>query len=234
MRQDCLILPALGSSELVISFTSYGTHSIPAGDFEWKNIVGSFAVHKIFMRDSFQHWYRSACLGFSPSLLHTIASIKAYIATHGITKVITIGSSMGGHGALLFGSLLHADHCISLAPQVNLHRDFLLPNGDLRWQAKMTEINMIGYDDLDLAEIVKRSPPGETLVYFDAAVALDKIHAETLTGLPNIALIDAGIGEHEVAYALAKSGEITRMLRDRLPAEAFAYQLAKPLEACAT
>jgi len=211
----------IGSTELVIAFTSYGGHSVPAGNFEWQNIVGEFATHKIFMRDSFQHWYHSACLGFSPSLTHTIASIKAYVATHGITKIITIGSSMGGHGALLYACLLQADHCLSIAPQINIHSDFLLPNQDLRWEAKMTEINMIGYDDLDLSDLVRRSPPGEALIYYHSAHSLDETHAKTLTGLRNIVVQDVGIGEHEVAYALAKQGTITRILRDRLSAASF-------------
>lgn len=216
MRQDCLILPKVGSTELVIAFTSYGGHSVPAGDFEWRNMLAEFDAHQIFLRDSFQHWYHSACLGYTPSLDHTITSLRAYIATHGITKVTTIGSSMGAHGALLYGCLLNTDHCIAIVPQVKIKREFLLHYGDTRWDPKMTEINMIEYPDLDIATLSKRTSPKEALVYFDAANILDAIHANALSGLPNFTIENIGYGDHELAYTMAKQGILTKLLRQRL------------------
>lgn len=216
MRTDCLSLPSLHSRTLVIAFTSYGTHGVPARSFEWVNTVSALGVHGLYFRDTFQHWFHAGCRGYSASLEHSVLLVEAYIASHSIEKVITIGSSMGGHGALLFGALLGVDHVIAFSPQVNMDHNWLLPHGDLRWQLKASEINHSAYDYLNLAELLHSRRPKETSLFYDSAVGLDELHARTLQGLPGVELTDLRKGEHEVAYVMAKAGEVTRLLGERI------------------
>jgi len=173
-------------------------------------------VHAIYLRDSFQHWFHSACLGFSPSCEHTLLAIRSYIDVHKIERVITIGSSMGAHGALLFGALLEADHAIAFAPQVNIDAAWLSAQSDNRWINKTTEINNIAYNHLNISELFRTRRPKETLVYYDSFVELDKTHALTLSNIHGVSTIDVGSGSHEVAYQLAKSGVVTKLLSERI------------------
>jgi pimeloyl-ACP methyl ester carboxylesterase len=219
-QQDCLILPKLGAGTLIIAFTSYGTHAEPAIEFEWIRTVSRLDVSCIFFRDSFQHWYHSACLGYSASLEHTLVNLRTFIRAQGISKVITLGSSMGGHGALLFGALLGADHTIAFAPQVNMDAGWLAQNGDDRWQWKAKEINRIGYDHLNLARLFIHHKPRETVILCDPAVVLDVRHAASIAHFEGVTLSERHIGGHELAYVVTKSGELTHMLESRLAASA--------------
>lgn len=216
MRQDFHIIPVLGSRTLVIALTSYGGHATPASRFEWVNVVTRLNVNAMFLRDTHQQWYHAACLGFSTSFDHTLLNIRSFIRANAIERVITLGSSMGGHGALLLGAHLNADHAVTFAPQVNMHSEWLQGHNDDRWSWKATELNSIGYADLDISALYRDRSAAETLVYFDGNNQLDRMHAELLGFAQGVKMFDVGAGSHELAYMLTKSGEVTRILQDRI------------------
>ena len=121
---------------------------------------------------------------------------------------------MGGHGALLLGSILNAEQIIAFSPQINISADFLEEIQDKRWELKMKEINTIGFDYLDLSKIDMSN--SNVQIYYDGSDALDKRHISLIKERDGISANDVRLGGHATAFALAKSGEVSRILNNYL------------------
>ena len=210
MRSDCLITPAEQSRDLVIACTSYGGHSAPADRFEWTRVLAPAACHKIFLRDSMQHWFQGGLLGFSHSLEDTIEKLRAFIAARGITRILTLGSSMGGYGALLLASLLRAERTIAFAPQTSMEFGWMSSIGDLRWEQKLTELRHLGLGELDLVALLRASgPPGHSQIVYPQTIAFDVVHARRLGEFSTTELIEVVDGTHELAINYVRSGWVS-------------------------
>lgn len=80
----------------------------------------------IFMRDRSKSWYFKGVQGVSDSLRGTVAFLKSEAEKIPLPRrVILLGSSMGGYGAILHGALLAkagvpVDHIVAFSPQIYL------------------------------------------------------------------------------------------------------------------
>ena len=195
---------------LIIAMTSYGGHMQPARGFEWEGVLRSATCHKLFLKDSRQHWYHGGLTGFSHTLDETLARIRELMTEWGATRVMCLGSSMGGFGALMFGSLLRAERVIAISPQVNLDPAWMAEIGDRRWEWKMAEIYWQGYDTLDLLPMYENFSPPDTRILFSSEDHLDYRHAQRLTTPGLVHGVPIPESDHEIAYPLARSGLLTQ------------------------
>lgn len=79
-------------------------------------------INIIFVRDVEQCWYLT---GYDGKSTHNVffRDIKTIINNNfKKSRIITIGQSAGGFGALLFGTLLNADKIITFVPQTSCHK----------------------------------------------------------------------------------------------------------------
>ncbi|WP_293868719.1 hypothetical protein [uncultured Alsobacter sp.] len=82
----------------------------------------------ISVRDQSRSWFNA-----DPPALKNLADwLAARVAQRPGPRVVTLGSSVGAFGALLFARLLKADTCIALSPQVAVGRS-LTEGCDHRW-----------------------------------------------------------------------------------------------------
>ncbi|MGU3287594.1 hypothetical protein [Methylobacterium mesophilicum] len=215
-RCDFAYDEAIGSDTLLVSFTSLGNviGSPPkAGEFEWRHFLSGYRCHRAYLIDCFQHWYLGPVLGFSHSADATAERLLDLKRRLRARRLVFIGTSMGGFGALLIGAKARADHVIAVAPQTSVDRGFLTGIGDGRWEAKMTEIDNIAYADRDLRTVYDaQSGPERTQIFYDASCADDHQHVMNLAGLPGVAFEDVGFGGHACAYEMAKRGMLTRIV----------------------
>jgi pimeloyl-ACP methyl ester carboxylesterase len=74
------------------------------------------------LRDPRDTWFQNGMSDALPSPEAVAAHLKGLIAELAPSRVVTVGSSMGGYAALLFAGLLKADAAIAFAPQTYLDR----------------------------------------------------------------------------------------------------------------
>lgn len=73
---------------------------------------------KIFIIEGHGNWYHSGIGTITTDIESTCSYLNKYIENY--DKVIFIGISMGGYGAILFGSMLKVTKVISFMPQTDL------------------------------------------------------------------------------------------------------------------
>lgn len=97
------LIPTEGSTTLVIFFSGTGKDE---GRFDFWNVGRRVDANQLFVSDGRNFWYRAGVNGLGENLEQTIDTIKNYCQEAGITKIVTVGASMGGYGAVLFAALL--------------------------------------------------------------------------------------------------------------------------------
>ncbi|MEQ1953275.1 hypothetical protein [Mesorhizobium sp. CN2-181] len=65
-------------------------------------------ANRLYVNNGKNEWYQNGVPGLGSDLPTTIMNIKLWARHLGATEIYTVGQSMGGHGAILFGSLLGA------------------------------------------------------------------------------------------------------------------------------
>lgn len=120
---------APGSSRrLIVSFTSVGTER---GKWPPREFVGMASQggnnHVMCVSDISRCWMNSD--GMDGKI---VTAISDYVMDHGITSIMTIGTSMGAYNALVLGRKFPVDRVIAFAPQYSVHPD-VMPDED-RWQ----------------------------------------------------------------------------------------------------
>ena len=175
------------------------------------------------VRDLNQAWWVCGISDVYPTLSDLFDRLLA--ETQGAKRIVTLGSSAGGFGALLFGSMLDADLTIAFAPQTFMDRETRKEKGERRWGYQIETIYERTADPglLNLRGVIA---PRRAVVYMRRDCPADLAHAENLDGIKNVEinLIDGpafkcvgpGCMEpckgHDAAMALKEAGKIQRLI----------------------
>jgi len=109
-----------GSPPLVIAFGGMSSMiAMPVYEFK-RFLQGHFDCHFMFVRDRHQCWYFKGVHGLGDSIDESVKTMYSIIEGIPHSKVITLGTSAGGYGALVFGSLLKVDTIMAFNPQTFL------------------------------------------------------------------------------------------------------------------
>ncbi|MHC5544551.1 hypothetical protein ACYOEI_40490, partial [Singulisphaera rosea] len=148
----------------------------------------------------------------------------------GPSEVITIGQSMGGYAAVLFGMLLNADRIVAFGPLSHLDPAEAERYGDRRFLPVMQQLRddppKSGYSDLvELGKALDYR--GDLHVLFgthpgiDDGVSgnLDALHAFRLARLPHVTLHPYPQSVHAVIQWLIDNKQIDDLLAGLLAAE---------------
>lgn len=98
-------LPRAGSDVLVIFFSGTGKRN---GKFDFWRVGNTFDDNVLFVSDGGNLWYQEGVAGLGNTIEKTVVNIRRWCRALGIKRIVTVGSSMGGYGAVLYGSLLKA------------------------------------------------------------------------------------------------------------------------------
>jgi len=109
------------SKVCVVGFASMGEDcggGIPP--FEWARTFGDLGVSTVLMRDRHLCWYQRGVEGVGD-----VEDVAGYVAELRMKydRVITVGISMGGYAAILFGVLGDATEVVAMSPQTLLRDD---------------------------------------------------------------------------------------------------------------
>lgn len=102
-----LLIPNPSSKKLVLLFS--GTYK-NGGRFDFWNVAQALKMHAnvLLLNNGKNQWYQQGIPDFGKSLADSVAYIQKLAKELRTTEIYTVGVSMGGFGAVLFGSGLKA------------------------------------------------------------------------------------------------------------------------------
>lgn len=106
------VVDARDNAPVVIAFSSVNSNG-----FSFYKSLEKLPVSKIYVRDPFDTWFQR---GISPEINTPdllSAHLRSALRALRPRRVVTMGASMGGYAALLFGYLLRADSVFAMSPQ---------------------------------------------------------------------------------------------------------------------
>lgn len=165
--------PRPGSRQLVIYFSGTGKKN---GKFDFWNVGRTIEANLLFVNDDRNHWYQYGVRGLGSSVKATVAMIDKWRKALDIEETFTVGASMGGYGAVLYGCLLRAK-------VVGFGFDTLLRLPTSPSQTHMPKDVRLVYPDLRPV-IAKTGTPVH--VYLGEMFTVDVFGALRLTELPTV------------------------------------------------
>jgi predicted esterase YcpF (UPF0227 family) len=192
---------------LVVAFAGVkgGLGGIPR---EFHRTLSASPCAALFVVDHARRWYQYDL----DEMAALTARISAAAAEVGASRIVTLGNSMGGFGALLVGALVGADRILAFSPQTCIEPAATRSLGDDRWVDHQCRIDAYPFGDLNRIA----SPRGHVVLCFGADDALDVAHAARLHW-PCEQFPIAGAG-HAAAGALKERGELAAFVAGRLVA----------------
>lgn len=195
------IVPKPASDTLFVFFS--GTDKTN-GRFDFWRVGERIGTHVLFLNNGRNEWYQNGVPGFGDSIEGTAKAINNTASFLGAKKIVMVGVSMGGFGAVLFGTLLETkvvafgyDAVIKLPGTRSLKR-----------MPKNVAINVP-----DVRPVVEKSK-AKILHIAGEVDALDLMAAYHMQGLRNVEVITLrGVGHGGAPFIEAKFG-LASFLRD--------------------
>jgi hypothetical protein len=114
VSEYCKILENKKSDVFIFVFSGA---NLPAKKFNYLRALSSVENNFFFLNDTLDRYYQEGIKGIG-DLQESITFFKKFIVSQGHKnpKIFTFGCSMGGYGALLYGSLLSANSTLTFSP----------------------------------------------------------------------------------------------------------------------
>lgn len=197
------IVPHEGASIVAVIFA---TVSVKPWRFSfYKNMEGQ-SVHRIYINDPNNGWYQNGIPGLGNNIDETIGTLLKWKERLGAKEIVTIGSSMGGYGAILYGAKLGC-RVLSFGAETILR----LPGS--RSLKNMPPNSPIYYQDLK--PLLKNSNAKITLITGEVD-QIDLISAKNIYELENTNVITIRGVAHGAPVFLEKKFKIVNIFRDYL------------------
>jgi pimeloyl-ACP methyl ester carboxylesterase len=197
------------SDTVIVAFSSRGAENGHFHFFELGRVVPEPA--KLLVRDPSENWYNTGLPGVGDTVDDIAKRIKKEIAKLGVKRILTIGSSMGGYAAILFGCMIGAERVIALVPQTLLDPGLpqRRPPADVRLQVA------------DLKPIISETPQTRIDLVVALNDLLDVFHAQRVASLPSVRILGLpGVG-HSFGEELNEERKyyplITDLIEGRTP-----------------
>ncbi|CNE35446.1 tetratricopeptide repeat protein [Yersinia intermedia] len=175
--------------KLLVVFSSM---KIPAGRFTFVRSLEKFPYDVLYVNDINNGWYQTGIPGLGTSVDEACTSIKEIAKQIRAKDIFTLGSSMGGYGALLFGAKLNA-------PSLAFDPETVLDLPDSRSAKNMPRTATRHYNDLlPLLE----SSGTRAHIYAGEMDIVDLISAQRMTVLPRVSVSTIADQAHSTAAHL--------------------------------
>jgi len=212
---------------LVVTFGFAQWETVPAFDFigrlrKLEGLLGQ-RFHRIHLRDPQRAWYLRGVLGLGIDVASTAAALNRAVDALKPSRVLTLGQSMGGYGAILFGNLLNADRVLAFGALSTMSPDISRGHGDTRWLSIMQALDddhLLG-PTTDLVHALTARPGNVDLRlhYGERPDApehghenLDLHHARRFAKLPGCRITLHPAAAHAVSDHLRRSHELDACL----------------------
>jgi len=209
------IIDAGNGAPVVVVFSSVNSNG-----FSFFKSLEGLPFSKIFVRDPFDQWFQRGISADLGSLDILSSHLRSAIRMLRPCRLITMGASMGGYGALLFGYMLRANAVFAMSPQTII---------DPRLPHTPTE-NFAGTPYFDLAPLlrVKNRHRPSTHILFGSDDIVDVWNACRLVALPGDTLYPIAGRDHLASNLIASNGDLVRVITALC--EAREIELTAPLD----
>ncbi len=209
-----LVRSEKGSDVLLVSFASAAAR--PPRFSLYKTCVQTGA-NVLFVNDELSGWYRRGVLSMGPTEQQTVAAIAQMAQLVKASRVVCVGSSMGGFGALRYSALLGADDCLATDFEIRLgikgaRSQFM---GGIVYGDYMTDI--------------ARSLPKRAGMYYSHSDLLDVMSAAfvpSLTSRMRLSMVRAP--KHASLLQLQNDGNLDNLLADLVSGESALQPILYP------
>lgn len=188
---------------LAVAFTGV-MHGLGGLSFEFYKSLSTTDCAALFVRDLNRYWYQ-----YEEDIVQgVVRRIRAAAAQVGAERVVCLGNSMGGFGALLFGSLAGADAILGFVPQSGIEPAVMDELGDPRFMEFRVAIPAYPFGDL----LRLRPAAGQVVVCCGTDEPFNTAHLGRLRSrwrCETIIVPDMG---HDAARQLKARGELMPMV----------------------
>lgn len=152
--------------------------------------------NSILVKDNYQTWYQFNTERYVAALQEELARLKA-------AKIVCVGSSAGGFGAILFGQLLQADAVFAFAPRCTA---FMTSMNEFRRELNKRYLMAVGkYVDLGVLQRESGGFYPKVNVYLCGRQAQDVAHIRNLDMTdPRLSIREYDCDSHNVIKAVGK------------------------------
>lgn len=200
---------------LIIIFMSYHHEIGLLGIMKIAEMFQKNNFDVIVLRDLKRMWYHEGI----PSLGNSI-----YELTHALTektknyhKIITLGSSMGGYGAILLGNLINADYSIGFSPNSFIDKKNRKKYGDKNSFEDKNKVceTTVTPQYLDLKNYFEKNckdSKTNCLLFCGALNEMDMVHSTRIMGLNNVHLFTRITSHHGLDEGLIEFNMLEKLV----------------------
>lgn len=191
------------ASTAVVTFSSVGHSSQKTQNPEFVKTLQNVAAnpHTFHVMDTRRSWYNDTASSIVDALQPKLLPFS---------KTVTLGSSMGGFGALYFASQLpHCRRAIAFAPQFSLSPKFM-PMLDTRWVGFARRISNHVLDHA----LVEANQSVDYVIFYGADNVEDTLHAQRFMKFINLPLTIFFVEAcgHDVAHFIRDKGALPKLV----------------------
>lgn len=218
--KDILISPRGDSDTVALVFLGAGDGAMgPIQLFD--SYLATAGITAVYIRDFNRLIFTNGVKSLGGDIESSVTGLRKVLKQiGGAKKIIAIGFSGGGMGALNIGIEMDADRIICFSTPTNVNLAVLDTLGDTRapiFQSRLNKLSAKEYLDVK-EQIVRHKYEAPIELYYSRKVAIDRAHAENLGGIPNVKTLqfDTKLGHNTLMSAIATgwlghilSGEIS-------------------------
>jgi hypothetical protein len=173
-------------------------------------------VKRVFVRDLRQAWYQHGVEGVGSGVPEVASRLRELVAESGAQRVVTIGASAGGFGAILFGTLIEADEVHAFSPQTFLdrrRRTLFLDRSNRAQIAALRASSGSAGPFFDLKPVLAdATAPTCCVIHYPRYSRTDAIHALRMRTLDRVELRSHRMRGHNVVRRLRDDGALPGLL----------------------
>lgn len=219
---------------LVISFSGQAeANVVPTFEFfealHWLETDYRVKLNKFFIRDVNNNWYHRGIEGVGATVDEVAAFLRGRIEALKPRKIVTIGNSMGGYAAILFGALLGADQIIAFCPRAFLDTRRAVAYNDMYYYPALHLIERLCEDGCyypDLPKLLaEKNFSGKLDIFFGSkasgenirdSVSVDTLHATAFHMTAGCTLHAYPSCGHDVAKYMKQQNIFDRNVAERI------------------
>ena len=219
MKFDNLSIEDNNSNVLLVSFGGL-RQGIGMPVYEFYNSLRSINCDKVFIKDINQCWYHKGINKEVKNIQMTSELLKSIIFRKAYERVVFIGNSMGGYGAILFGVILNIDCVVAFSPQTFIGKTKRILYRDVRWYHEISNVYSNNGNQkmfYNLKSVLMRNDYLTKInIYYSTKAKLDRLHSERLHKLKNVSLYPIGRGDHNLIKVLRDEDQLVNIVKNAI------------------
>ena len=198
-------------SDVIIIFTgkqpdlSAPRFNLVKGTIHWP-------LHKIYVKDINNSWYHGEHPEIGGGIINLKEHLEEFLQELSYSNVYTVGGSMGGYAAMLYGCLLEADVVSTFGPQTFIDKWNRLKSLDFRSMAEKRKLYQYASSNPDFFDLKKVLAATKNLpeihIHIGRKNRIDQYHVKHLGNYPSIKIHLYETKRHDISIMLKRQNKL--------------------------